>query len=182
MMILYFFYCRTPAPIRELKEQVKKNKDDIYELRMSNKTGKQYQFATFFTFKYLVVVLEKLDSVQLKVAMLDKNVDILKSMSGPTTAGGPDMSSVLEQLNDMNKKTQEDLAQMIGDNYQKQQEQIEELESNQNEMRETDKHLQNEIDNLKRLLGGIGAKVNTLSGNMTSALSESQEKLSQAYK
>ena len=40
-------------------------------------------------------------------------------------------------------------------------------------MKETDKHLQNEIDNLKRLLGGIGAKVNTLSGNMTSALSES---------
>lgn len=45
-------------------------------------------------------------------------------------------------------------------------------------MKDTDEHLQNEIDNIKRLLSGIGAKVNTLSGNFTSALSESQEKLS----
>ena len=35
-------------------------------------------------------------------------------------------------------------------------------------MKETDAHLQKEIDNIKRLLSGIGAKVNTLSANMTS--------------
>lgn len=31
--------------------------------------------------------------------MLDKNVDILKSMSGPSTGGGPNMDSVLDTLN-----------------------------------------------------------------------------------
>ena len=77
-----------------------------YKIRMVSTINLQL----FFTIKYLVLVLEKLDSVNSKVTMLDKNVDILKTMSGPSTGGGPDMSSIMNTLNDMNKKAQEDLA------------------------------------------------------------------------
>ena len=147
---------------------------------MQNKTGKCSNLQLFNLCP--ILVLEKLDSVNSKVTMLDKNVDILKSMSGPTeTGGGPDLSSIMDQLEAITKKTNDDLSQMIGDNYQRQQEQIEELQSQLRDHKETDAHLQNEIDAIKRLLSGIGAKVNTLSQNYTSALSESQEKLSLVY-
>ena len=42
--------------------------------------------------------------------MLDKNVDILKTMSGTGTGEGPDLNGIMEQLADMNKKSNESLS------------------------------------------------------------------------